>query len=221
MSMISVFGSRGAAATAGGLPPQPVTSRSNSMHVFVTGASGHVGSYVIPELDRSRPRGHRPGPVGQVRGLRCPRSARGSAAEILSTSKRSRRRPRNRTASSISGYRAELLRSGGIVALRDSELSIVLAFGEALAGTGKPLVVAGSIGTPTNVGRAGRIGAPVSLGRPATEEDPALPAAPWTKALWCLATSWRQPWLASQSGACAPRSCAFPSSYTVRPVGYR
>lgn len=62
--------------------------------------------------------------------------------------------------------------------MRDSELSIVLAFGEELAGTGKPLVVAGSIGTPTNVGRAGRIGAPVSLGRPATEDDPALPSGP-------------------------------------------
>ena len=40
----------------------------------------------------------------------------------------------------------------------------MLAYGEALAGTGKPLVAAGSIGS------AG------SLGRPATEEDPALPS---------------------------------------------
>ena len=38
----------------------------------------------------------------------------------------------------------------------------MLAYGEALAGTGKPLVAAGSIGSPGN------------LGRPATEEDPAL-----------------------------------------------
>jgi nucleoside-diphosphate-sugar epimerase len=42
----------------------------------------------------------------------------------------------------------------------------MLAYGEALAGTGKPLVAAGSIGSPGNEG---------ILGRPATEDDPALP----------------------------------------------
>jgi hypothetical protein len=47
-----------------------------------------------------------------------------------------------------------------------AELSVVLAYGEALAGTGKPLVAAGSIGSPGNGG---------NLDRPATEEDPALP----------------------------------------------
>ncbi len=40
----------------------------------------------------------------------------------------------------------------------------MLAYGEALAGTGRPLVAAGSIGSAGN------------LGRPATEEDPALPS---------------------------------------------
>jgi len=40
----------------------------------------------------------------------------------------------------------------------------MLAYGEALAGTGKPLVAAGSIGSPGH-----------HPGRPATEEDPALP----------------------------------------------
>ncbi len=40
----------------------------------------------------------------------------------------------------------------------------MLAYGEALAGTGKPLVAAGSIGSPRN------------LGRPANEEEPALPS---------------------------------------------
>lgn len=43
-------------------------------------------------------------------------------------------------------------------------LPIMLAYGEALAGTGKPLVAVGSIGSPGD------------LGRPDSEEDPALPA---------------------------------------------
>jgi nucleoside-diphosphate-sugar epimerase len=62
-------------------------------------------------------------------------------------------------------FRRDVLMSGGL-ALSATELSAVLAFGEALAGTGKPLVAAGSMGTPGNGG---------NLGRPATEEDPALP----------------------------------------------
>ena len=49
-------------------------------------------------------------------------------------------------------------------AVAAAELPIMLAYGEALEGTGKPLVAAGSIGSPG------------SLGRPATEEDPALPS---------------------------------------------
>jgi nucleoside-diphosphate-sugar epimerase len=46
-----------------------------------------------------------------------------------------------------------------------AERQIMLAYGEALEGTGKPLVVSGSIGSPGWE----------NLGRPATEEDPALP----------------------------------------------
>ena len=48
--------------------------------------------------------------------------------------------------------------------LAAAELPVMLAYGEALAGTGKPLVAAGSIGSAGD------------LGRPATEEDPALPS---------------------------------------------
>lgn len=48
-------------------------------------------------------------------------------------------------------------------AVSAAEVEIMLAYGEALAGTGKPLVAAGSIGSSGQ------------LGRPATEEDPALP----------------------------------------------
>jgi nucleoside-diphosphate-sugar epimerase len=147
------------------------------MHVFVTGGTGHAGSHIIPELVAA---GHevtalarsdesatavsalgakvRRGDLGDLDGLKAAAAQSDGVIHV--------------------GYRAELLPSGGIAALGNSELSTVLAFGEALAGTGKPLVVAGSIGAPTNVGRAAPIVAPVSLGRPATENDPALPSGP-------------------------------------------
>ncbi|KLU27835.1 3-beta hydroxysteroid dehydrogenase [Caballeronia mineralivorans PML1(12)] len=147
------------------------------MHVFVTGGTGQVGSYIIPELIAA---GH------EVTGLA--RSDK-SAAAVSALGARVRRGNLAdldglKAAAAESdgvihlGYRAELLSSGGITALGASELSIVLAFGEALAGTGKPLVAAGSIGAPTNLGRAAPLLAPSSLGRPATEDDPALPCGP-------------------------------------------
>ena len=62
-------------------------------------------------------------------------------------------------------HRQDLLPSGGMDAVAAAELPIMLAYGEALAGTGKPLVAAGSIGPPGNggtwVGRPPRrLGAP-------------------------------------------------------------
>ena len=62
-------------------------------------------------------------------------------------------------------HRQDLLPSGGIDAVAAAELQIMLAYGEALEGTGKPLVAAGSIGSPGWE----------NLGRAASEEDPALP----------------------------------------------
>jgi nucleoside-diphosphate-sugar epimerase len=59
-------------------------------------------------------------------------------------------------------FRQDLLPSGGMAAAAAAELAMMLAYGEALAGTGKPLVVAGA-------------SLPGNLGRPATEEDPPLP----------------------------------------------
>jgi nucleoside-diphosphate-sugar epimerase len=135
------------------------------MRVFVTGGTGHSGSYIIPELIAA---GH------EVTGL----ARSETAAAALSAHGADVRRGdlqdldglRDAAANSDGvihlAHRQDLLPSGGIDAVAAAELPAVLAFGEALAGTGKPLVAAGSIGSPGNG---------TSLGRTATEEDPALP----------------------------------------------
>ena len=134
------------------------------MHVFVTGGTGHIGSYIIPELIAA---GH------EVTGLA--RSDE-SAAAVSALGAKVRRGDISdlgglKAAAADSdgvihvAHRQDLLASGGIDAVAAAERQIMLAYGEALAGTGKPLVVSGSIGSPGWE----------HLGRPATEEDPALP----------------------------------------------
>jgi nucleoside-diphosphate-sugar epimerase len=132
------------------------------MRVLVTGGTGHAGSYIIPELIAA---GH------EVTGLA---RSDGSAAALAALGATVRRgdlgdlEGLKAAASDSDGvihvaHRQDLLPAGGMDAVAAAELPVMLAYGEALAGTGKPLVAAGSIGS------AG------SLGRPVTEDDPALP----------------------------------------------
>ncbi|MGV0795274.1 SDR family oxidoreductase [Mycolicibacterium sp. XJ1819] len=133
------------------------------MHVFVTGGTGHSGSYIIPELIAA---GH------QVTGLARSDAAARTLAALGAKVRRGSLEDLDvlkKTAEHTDGvihvaHRQDLLPSGGINAVTGAEVPVMLAYGEALAGTGKPLVVAGSIAAPGN------------LNRPATEDDPALPS---------------------------------------------
>ena len=136
------------------------------MRVFVTGGTGHSGSYIIPELIAA---GH------EVTGLARSDTAAAAVSALGAKVRRGDLQDLDglkEAAADSDGvihvaHRQDLLPSGGMDAVAAAELPVMLAYGEALAGTGKPLVAAGSIGSPGNGG---------NLGRPATEEDPALPA---------------------------------------------
>jgi len=147
------------------------------MHVFVTGGTGHAGSYLVPDLIAA---GHEVTALARSDDSAATLSALGAKVRLGDLGDLEGLKEAAAASDGVIhlAYRADLLPSGGLAALSESELAAVLAFGEALAGTGKPLVAAGSIGAPTNEGRAARLGAPVSLGRPATEDDPALADGP-------------------------------------------
>ena len=132
------------------------------MRVFVAGGTGHSGSYIIPELIAA---GH------EVTGLARSDASAAALSALGATVRRGDLQDLDglkEAAADSDGvihvaHRQDLLPSGGLDAVAAAELPIMLAYGEALAGTGKPLVTAGSIGSSGN------------LGRPATEDDPALP----------------------------------------------
>jgi nucleoside-diphosphate-sugar epimerase len=134
------------------------------MRVFITGGTGHSGSYIVPELITA---GH------EVTGLARSDTAAAALSALGAKVRRGSLEDLDglkEAAADSDGvvhvaHRQDLLPSGGMDAVAAAELPIMLAYGEALEGTGKPLVAAGSIGSPGN------------LGRPATEDDPALPSS--------------------------------------------
>ncbi|MCU1528164.1 MAG: 3-beta hydroxysteroid dehydrogenase [Frondihabitans sp.] len=131
------------------------------MRVLVTGGTGHSGSHIIPELIAA---GH------EVTGLARSDASAAALSELGATARRGDLldlEGLKEAASESDGvihvaHRQDLLPTGGMDAVAAAEIPIMLAYGEALAGTGKPLVTAGSIGSPGQ------------LGRPSTEQDPAL-----------------------------------------------
>src|SRR3984885_3889245 len=134
------------------------------MHVFVTGGTGHSGPDIISALLAG---GHEVTPRARSDKAAAAVSALGAKARLGSLEDLDGLKEAAAASDGVIhvAHRQDLMPVGGINAVADAELQIMLAYSEALAGTGKPLVSSGSIGSPGWE----------NLGRPATEEDPPLP----------------------------------------------
>jgi nucleoside-diphosphate-sugar epimerase len=132
------------------------------VRVFVTGASGHIGSAVVPELVAA---GH------DVVGLARSETAAAAVTALGATARRgdlADLEGLKEAAAAADGvihlaFNHEQMRSGDYLAAIEADLAVVHALGDALAGTGKALV-----------GTSGTL-AVAQLGRPGTEEDPGNP----------------------------------------------
>jgi nucleoside-diphosphate-sugar epimerase len=128
------------------------------MRVFITGASGHIASAVIPELLRA---GHQV--VGLARSDAAAATVAGLGAEVRRGDLDDLDGLREAAAGAEGvihlAFKHEQMRSGQFMLAVDSDFAALKAIGETLAGTGKPLV--GTSGTLMVAG----------LGRVATEDD--------------------------------------------------
>jgi len=129
------------------------------MRAFVTGASGHLGSAIVPELIAA---GH------EVTGLARSDAAAAAVTALGATVRRGDLDDLDglkKAAADSDGvihlaFNHEQMRSGDFAAAIAADLAAVHALGDALAGTGKPFV-----------GTSGTL-ALAYLGRAGTEDDP-------------------------------------------------
>ena len=166
------------------------------MRIFVTGASGHIASAVIPELLNA---GHEV--VGLARSDASAEAVAGLGAEVL-----------RGNLDDVDGLRQAASRADGVIHLAfkheamwagdfmgpvDSDLAAIHAMGEALIGTDKPFVTTG--GTLMLAGPGSAAGP-----APKTTSSTAVPVS--------TPRTTRSAWL---SGACAPPSCGLRRSCTA------
>ncbi|WP_326559240.1 SDR family oxidoreductase [Micromonospora sp. NBC_01796] len=124
------------------------------MHVFVTGASGWVGRGLVPELLAA---GHKV--TGLARSDSAARSLRELGAEIHPGSLDDLDALRDAAAASDGvvhlAFKHDLFFAGDFAGATDADRAAIDAFGETLAGTGKPFVMAsgmlGVLGLPSGV----------------------------------------------------------------------
>src|ERR1700709_1205791 len=117
------------------------------MRVFITGGTGHSGSHIIPDLIAA---GHEV--TGLARSDKAAAALSALGAKVRRGDLRDLDGLKEAAADSDGGIhggpRQDLPPPAGMNAVAAAEIPIMLAYGEALAGTGKPLVAAGSIGSP-------------------------------------------------------------------------
>jgi nucleoside-diphosphate-sugar epimerase len=130
------------------------------MRVFITGASGHIGSAVVPELIAA---GH--DVVGLVRSDTAAAAVTALGASVRRGDLDDLDGLREAAADSDGvihlAFNHDQMRSGNMAAALATNLAAVHALGDALKGTGKPFV--GTSGTGAR--------AQLQLDRPAREED--------------------------------------------------
>ena len=109
------------------------------MRVFVTGASGHIGSAVVPELIQA---GHQV--TGLARSDTAAAAVKTLGAEVRRGDLRDLDGLREAAADSDAvvhlAFDHETMFAGDFAAAVATDLAVVQAFGDALAGTGKTLI---------------------------------------------------------------------------------
>ncbi|MGH6657803.1 MAG: NAD-dependent epimerase/dehydratase family protein, partial [Actinocrinis sp.] len=131
------------------------------MRVFVTGASGHVASAVIPELVGA---GHQV--VGLARSDKAAAAVAALGAEVRRGDLDDLDTLRDAAATADGvihlAFKHDVVQSGSMADAAQADLRVVETIGEALAGSGKPLVTTSGTLLLAFLG---------DLGRPGTEHD--------------------------------------------------